>query len=243
MVQTFHQTQNSQLIYLLKSDFHKIDSLIRARDRIFEITICSKSFFFSKEQILLLSSKAFLYVQKTKKLFKIDSPPNVSEKLFLSCFQDIFSLFSSQSEIKISSQNVDSFHHLSQIFENSCLFLICENVLSTGEPQSFFLSSELFHHIPKNVFHSLNNFRILFNSCVIYCNRFFASLISNKIFNHILHFQKDHFIDFSNSPDTEIIKLFFDIFRGKSIWMNRSNQELISNVIHFLEFNSLAVFK
>jgi hypothetical protein len=168
MVQTFDQIQNSQLMYLLKSDFHKIDSLIRAKNRTFEIDIDSKSFFFSKEQILLLFSKASIYVQQTKKPFNIDSPPNVPEKLLLSCFQDIFSLFSSGSEIKISSTNADSFHYLSKIFEISSLFLICENVLSSGETQSFFLTSELFHHIPKNIFHSLHNFRIRLNGCDIY---------------------------------------------------------------------------
>jgi hypothetical protein len=124
MVQTFDQILNSQLIYLLKSDLHKIDSLIQAKDRTFQINICSKSFFFSKEQILLLSSKAFLYLQQTKKSFIINSPPNVPEKLLLSCFQDIFSLFSSRSEITISSKNADSFHYLSKIFEISSLFLI-----------------------------------------------------------------------------------------------------------------------
>jgi hypothetical protein len=36
----------------------------------------------------------------------------------------------------------------------------------------------------------------------------------------MLKFPEDDFCDFSNSPDPEIIKLFFDIIRGKSIWMN-----------------------
>jgi hypothetical protein len=67
-----------------------------------EVKICSKSFFFSKEQILLFSSGAFLYVIETKQSFNIVTPPNISEKLLLSCFQEIFSLFSSISEIKIS---------------------------------------------------------------------------------------------------------------------------------------------
>jgi hypothetical protein len=49
-------------IFLLKSDFHKLNSLIQAHDRIFEINICSKSFFFSKEQIIVLSLKAFLFI-------------------------------------------------------------------------------------------------------------------------------------------------------------------------------------
>jgi hypothetical protein len=81
------------------------------------------------------------------------------------------------------------------------------------------------------------------NGCDIYCNRIFASLISNKINNYNLKFPEDDFIDFLNSPDPEIIKLFFDIIRCKSIWMNGSNQELISDIIHFIEFGSLSVLK
>jgi hypothetical protein len=68
-------------------------------------------------------------------------------------------------------------------------------------------------------------------------------LISNRIFNHFIKFPKDNFIDLSDSSDPQIVQLFFNISRGKSIWMNRSNEKQISNVIHFLEFNSLSALK
>jgi hypothetical protein len=54
---------------------------------------------------------------------------------------------------------------------------------------------------------------------------------------------EDDFIDLSNSPYPEIVKSFFNIIRGKSIWMNESNQEKIINTIDFIEFNSISVLE
>jgi hypothetical protein len=224
MWKAVEQTRNTQLIYLLKSDFHKIDSLIQAKDRIFQINICSKSFFFSKEQILLISSKVYLHIFETQESFNISIPPNISENSLISCFQELFSLFSSRSEIKISPNNVDPFLYLSKIFENSSLYVICQNVLASKIAQPFFLSSESFHHISKDIFHLLNDFRILFSDCYFECNKIFASLISNKIFTHSVKFPKDDFIDFSNSSDPEVAKKFLKIIRGKSIGMNELNK-------------------
>jgi hypothetical protein len=240
MTKRFVNNGNSQLLYLLNSDFHKIDSLIQAKDRIFEINICSKFFFLSKEQIFLISNKAYLYILETQESFNIIAPPNISENLLLSCFQELFSLLSTKSKIKIYPNNMSSFLHLSKIFEISSLYIICQNVISSGEPQSFFLSSETFHRIPKDIFGSLNDFRILLNDCNIECNRIFASLISNKIFTHIVKYPDDDLIDFSSASDPEMIRNFFNLMRGKSIWMNETNKEQISNVISFLEYNSVS---
>jgi hypothetical protein len=88
------------------------------------MNVCSKSFFFSKEQILLISAKIYLFTLKIRQPFNIFSPPNISEKLLISCFQDIFSLFSRKSEIKITSTNINSFHYLSKVFENSNIYII-----------------------------------------------------------------------------------------------------------------------
>jgi hypothetical protein len=172
MRKRFMNNENIQLLYLLSSDFHKIDSLIQAKDRTFEINICSKSFFLSKEQIFLISNKAYLYILETQESFNIIAPPNISKDLLISCFQELFSLFSTKSEIKIYPNNVNSFLHLSKIFEISSLYIICQNVMSSGEPQSFFLSSEMFHRIPKDIFDSLNYFRILLNGLILMQSNF-----------------------------------------------------------------------
>jgi hypothetical protein len=58
-----------------------------------------------------------------------------------------------------------------------------------------------------------------------------------------MKYPEDDFIDLSNSLDPEIIKLFFNIIIGKSIWINESNQEKITNTIGFLEFNSIFAFE
>jgi hypothetical protein len=75
------------------------------------------------------------------------------------------------------------------------------------------------------------------------CNRIFASLISNKIFKHINQFPESNFIDFSNSLNSNFIKMVFQILRGKSIWLNESNQMQLLDTITFLECNLLSVFE
>jgi hypothetical protein len=104
-------------------------------------------------------------------------------------------------------------------------------------------SHSFYHHISKDIFHLLNDFRILFSDCYFECNRIFASLISNKIFTHAVKFPKDDFIDFSNSLDPEVAKKFFKITRGKSIWMNEFNREQILDTTNILEFNSLSLLE
>jgi hypothetical protein len=165
----------------------------------------------------------------------------IFQNLLISCFQEFFSLFSTKSEIKIYPNNANSFLYFSKIFENSSLDVICQNVLSSGEAQPFFLSSETFHRIPKDIFDSLNDFRLLLNGYDIECNRIFASLISHKIYVHIIKYPDDDSIDFSIAFDPEMIRIFFNLIRGESIWMNELNKEQISSAISFLEYNWLSV--
>jgi hypothetical protein len=91
------QIPDNLSIFLLKSDFHKIDQRIQAKDKTFEINICSKSFFFSKEQIILISMKAFRFILETKYSFNISAPSTLSDELVISCFAEIFLLFSKTS--------------------------------------------------------------------------------------------------------------------------------------------------
>jgi hypothetical protein len=141
MLKENNQNPANLYIFLLKSDFHKIDQIIQAKDKTFEIQVCSRSFFFSKEQIILLSIKSFLFILETRQSFNVSAPPNISTELIISCFEKIFSLFSKKSEIVISQKDVFGFQYLSEELENTNIFSICEKVRSSGEIQIFFLTS------------------------------------------------------------------------------------------------------
>jgi hypothetical protein len=156
----------------------------------------------------------------------------------LFCFNAIFSLFSRSEEITISQKHSFEFQYLSEIFENSALFSICQDICRSGHPESFFLISEQFAQIPQNLFDSMNDFRILLNHDEIKCNHVFASLVSNKILKQRKEHPNLDFIDFSNYRFPEHIKMFFDILKGNRIQINQSNFEQIYDTIHFLEFFS-----
>jgi hypothetical protein len=227
-----------QTISLLKTDFHRINQILYAVDKTFEVKVCSKSYFFSKEQIILFSITAFLTILETHHAFHVLCPHDISEELIISCFRDIFSLFSKSEEFLISQNNAFIFRYLSEVFENLVLFSICQDVLMHGHPQLFFLNSELFAQIPRNLFDSLNDFRILLNNEEIKYNHVFASLISNRILSQIKEHPNLDFIDFSHYQFPEFINIFFGILKRNRIEINESNFEQIYDAIHFLEFSS-----
>jgi hypothetical protein len=118
-----------------------MNQMISAKDKTFEIKFCSESYFFSREQIILISRKAFLQISSASQSFNVLASSNIPKKSLLFCFNKIFSLFSSSEEIIISQHNVRAFHYVSEVLENSDLLSICQNVLLSGHPQSFFLDS------------------------------------------------------------------------------------------------------
>jgi hypothetical protein len=227
-------------ISLLKADFHRINQLIDAENKIFEVNICSKAYFVSNEQIILLSKLAFLNISEASLSFDVFCSSFVSKDLPFSCFKAIFSLFSESEEI-ISQDNVFAFHYLSKMFENSFLLSICENVLSSGYSQWFFFDSDQFSQIPQNIFGSMDDFRILLRNKIIQCNHIFASLISNKIFNQTENLSAFDFVDFSDYYNPETISQFFHILRGNRVEINKNNVSQIYEAISFLEFSSVPI--
>jgi hypothetical protein len=129
MLQSQAQTESNRTILLLKSDFHKIEKLTHSKDKIFEIKISSKSYFFSKETIILFSVSAFLYICDYHHSFDVVAQDTISENQLLTCFHELFLLFSSSEEIDISSQNVFTFQYLSEVFENHTLYFLCKEMI------------------------------------------------------------------------------------------------------------------
>jgi hypothetical protein len=204
---------NYSAITLLKSDFHIINQLITSKDKTFEVKICSKSFFFSKEQILLFSVEAYIQIMRTKMSFCLTSSPNFPDERVISCFHEIFLLFSTSNEIQINLKNAFLFQYLANVFNNSTLLTICETVIQTTQSQIFFLTSDSFSLLTNDILDSINNFNAILPAGAIKCNSIFASLISHRIFRQVSQSSKTDFIDFSDYQFPEIIKSFFNILK------------------------------
>jgi hypothetical protein len=128
------------------------------------------------------------------------------------------------------------------VLENTDLFSTCEKVKSFGVPHTFFLTSQIFHNIPDDIFNSLNDFKVHLNGYDIECNKHFASLISNRISRQTKDSSSNSFIDFSEFVYQKIIKAFFGILQGDMILVDESNIDQISTVLYFLEFDSLSIY-
>jgi hypothetical protein len=159
--------------------------MLDPKEKIYEIKICGKPFLLAQEQILFFSIHPFLLSESKNQPLNIACPQNISEIFLISCFEKIFDLFSTTEQIKISQSNVFIFQFLSNIFNNSTLFSICQNVLLNQQKQTFFLYSEQFTLIPKDIMNSLNDYKVYLNNGVIECNQIYSSSILNEIFKEI----------------------------------------------------------
>jgi hypothetical protein len=113
---------NCQTISLLKTDFHIMTQILRAVDKTHEVSICSKSYFFSKKHIILFSSAAFSKILETHQPFHVSCESNISKELLISCFNKIFFLFSISKEITISQKNAFGFRYLSKHLKTQLFF-------------------------------------------------------------------------------------------------------------------------
>jgi hypothetical protein len=217
MIQDLSLQTDFQSIRLLKSDFHKLNQLVNLKDKTFEVIICSKSFFFSKEQIILFSVDAYIQILKTQMPFCINSFGRFSDDQLISCFSEIFDLFSIFDEILINPSNALIFRFLASQLNNSILFNICQHVIKTFRVQTFFLTSEVLSFIPIYILNSFSNLIINLGTETIECNFIFASLISNKIYRHFSGSSTSNMIDFSNFKFPEMITLFFWNFKWKCL--------------------------
>jgi hypothetical protein len=171
----------------------------------------------------------------------LSSSVNVSDDQLISSFNEIFLLFSTSNEFQVNATNVHLFQYLAEKLNNSNLLTICQNVIETNQSQLFFLTSDSFSFLSDDIFHSLNNFKILLQTETIDRNSTFASLISNRISKQISKINRPDFIDFSNYQSPRYIQLFFNIFKGSTFQIDENNLEGVLNVIYFLEMDTISI--
>jgi hypothetical protein len=151
---------NAEEFFLTKSDFHKMKYLIKEKDKTYQILICTKTFFLSPEQTLLLSNSAFQFISKTRQPFVISLPEFTNETDFIFSFSQLLSLFENKEEIEINFNNRLIFQHLSTILENKSLESFCQS-FPISQCQHFFLTSKRFHDIPSSNLVLINNFSVI----------------------------------------------------------------------------------
>jgi hypothetical protein len=229
-------TSNLNNFFLSGNDFHKIEKFVKAKQKTFEIQVCSHSFFFSDIQLLLISKFCFEFILKTKQPFIIEETQNISKQDLLTCFQQLYSLLSLSQSICISSENVIFYQYLSKILDNSQLSLICDRVKSSNESTFFLLSSICFGSLDEEIQSKINNFEIILREeKVIKCNNILSSLISNKIAKII---GNSHIIDFSSFKYPYIIIELFSVLKGKIVLLDNIDQELLIETILFLNIEA-----
>jgi hypothetical protein len=106
-------------------------------------------FFFSKEQILLLSNSAFDYISSTKRCFDIEKPSDfyqINQADLAICFSRLYLLFISDDSIQIDFRNVMIYKFLATKLQNKSLESICDSISFTNTNQ-YFLSSKRFKEI------------------------------------------------------------------------------------------------
>jgi hypothetical protein len=96
---------SGKMFNLEKQDFHKLRIL--NQDKCYQINIfgMSNSYFFIKEQILLLSPSAYKFIMTNKKPFQIKCEGTNSEN----AFHDFYLLFKTNESLQINKNNQKSF--------------------------------------------------------------------------------------------------------------------------------------
>jgi hypothetical protein len=236
--------KKSQKFFLIKSIFHQLDNLTKTSEKTFEVRVCSKSFFFSKEQIIILSNSAFDYISTTKRSFDIEMPSDlyqINQYELVNCFNRLYLLFISDDSIQIDFRNVVIYKYLATKLQNRSLEIVCDSV-SISQTNQFFLSSKHFKEIGVDKLHLLNNLQIrLKGNEMICCNSFYASMISKTIYQKLIS-QNVKVIDFSNFGKGFVLKSIFDLLKGKSFKISKFQSEDIYQSIQFLQFLSLSSY-
>jgi hypothetical protein len=103
-----------------------MNSILKTTDKTFEIHVCSKPFFFSQEQIILLSPSAFIFITQTHQPFQINGDEFILSHNLIDSFSQLSSLLENNKEIVINESNKLIFQYLSKIRQNNSLKSIYE---------------------------------------------------------------------------------------------------------------------
>jgi hypothetical protein len=217
-------------LYLKGEHFHLLSQFETKENKKFIIKVSQRSFYLTKEEIVLLSPKVYYSIYQSGSPFLIpfsSSEHKIPNESLIKYFDKLVQLFSTKTEIKITLSNIEIFRYLNKYLENRHLNIIFPNV-SPKKAQIFSLTSKMFSDFSLDIQKTINNFTIYINEQKISCNKQFASCLSNKIFQIILKDNSLNTYHFkSSSLDNQMISLF-GILTGSVIQSdNYSSAELI----------------
>jgi hypothetical protein len=139
---------SGKIFRLEKQDFHKLGKL--NQDNRYQVSINndfndqSQSYFFTKEQILLLSPSAYKFIIANNEPFNILSFQNEEvndhdsddyslssakkdSKAFVKAFNDILSLFNKNESIQINEESKKYFVSIAEQLQNEGLLQACQS--------------------------------------------------------------------------------------------------------------------
>jgi enolase len=92
------------------------------------VQVSNKQFKYNKTQIALLSPVAFKYFLHQNNPFILQIPSDFNSNEFISCFEQLNSLFYSTIELNLSVTNLKIFSHLADFLNNRILMIKCKKV-------------------------------------------------------------------------------------------------------------------
>jgi hypothetical protein len=126
------------------------------------IQIGKKQFKYTSIQIALISPIAFKNFIDHEKPFIIEIPSDLNLNDFISCFEQLDSLFYLTKELTLSTENVEIFSFLADFLDNRLLMKKCKKV-NSNQSQQFKLSSKQLLNFSRSQLNHLVDFELFIN--------------------------------------------------------------------------------
>jgi hypothetical protein len=203
----------------------------------YEIKIYEKVFYFTKAQLLFLSSAAFKHFKHNSNLFELIPPSSFQENEAISCFNSLYSLFFDSISIEINASNQSIFQFFGKKLDNRSLSKACR--VSLNSARHFSLSFARFSDVPMKTINSLNDFEIKINENSYQCNSSFLNCLSYYAFNQFQLEQIPEIFTFSVSDELiPVFETIFDPFSGKSIYLEQFPIDYFLDSIEILKITA-----
>jgi hypothetical protein len=209
----------SSKLYLKGKGFHRLSQLETKENKNFIITVIGKRYNLTKEEAFLLSPKAYYSILQSSLPFEISPSSDQTKKskaLILKCFGDLIQLFSTITQIKISSSNVEAFKYLNNYLCNPFLKNICLKV-TPNKSQLFSFTSKMFLFCDEEILKSLNDFDIFINGKTLSFNKHFICCLTDIIFQLVLKDNTLTYYRFETSSFNDHIIFLTSILSGTVI--------------------------
>lgn len=191
--------------------FHRLNQI--KNPKTYCIKFGNKLYYYTKLQLFFLSLNAYEHFETSNDTFVIEEQlqfSSLSQDLVL-CFNQLDSLFHSESEILLNSQNVPNFKILEDFLGNPFLKSKCFEVTS-DQTQIFKLSSKYFSFLLKKQIDKLTDFHLIVKAQQFPINFEFFCCVSDKFLQ--MQHSRNTFVCSIPDPHFNCFVQFMKIFQG-----------------------------